>query len=405
MEVIRVSRIGLPQVLLCFVALSSVVLLWVAGIEIPLLPDESVLRTVDAQNYLAAAQSFSQGNGLIDASSRPLTLFPPGLPVVIGALLSAGMSAQVAVLVVNGSSLLLIILATYFLARRIFGNEWLALFAAALVGWNPSVLRTSQQLWTEPLFAALGMGLFLLLVRSIQTGHLSRKAFVVASLLVWGAIWLKYLGVSFAFVLACAVFLLDANSSMRDRWIRTVLALGAGLVGLVPLAIRNLLLGSGAFGERRDPYVSIEGALSNGLQEFGRILVQPETSGLSGILGVMLGVALIGGLWIAWYRGNEAVQLVGFGVVLYWAFFWISQVRTHVDADIERFIIPMMGPMVILALYALLEVWRITDETLVRRGHQVLARTGLIACVLLGIFILVANAAKSYLIAFEGMSA
>lgn len=400
MDVIRISRAELPQVLLWFVVLCAVSLLWIAGINVPVLPDEAISRAVDAQNYLAAAQSFAQGNGLLDTASRPLTLFPPGFPMVIGALLSVGLSASVAVLVVHGLSLLLLISTTFFVARRIFGNEWLALFAAALVGLNPSVLRTSQQLWTEPLFAALGMTLFLFLVRAIQTGRLSRKVFVVAALLVWGTIWLKFLGVVFAFVLACAVFLVYANSSTRDRWIRTLLALFTGLVGLVPLVIRNLLLGSGAFGERRDPYVSVEGALSNGLQEFGRILVQPETSGLSGVLGVMLALSLMAGIWFAWYRRNTAVQLLGFGVVIYWVFLWTSQVRTHVDADIERFIVPMIGPMVILTVYALREVWQITAMTLERRGHRMFARAGHMALVLLLVLILVTNAAKSYLVSF-----
>jgi hypothetical protein len=180
--------------------------------------------------------------------------------------------------------------------------------------------------------------------------------------------------------------------------------LALGLVGLVPVAVRNLLLGSGAFGDRRDAYVSFEGALSNGLQEFGRILVQPETSGLSGVFGVMLAGLLLAGLWIAWLRRDDPAKVVGIRVDVYWCFFWVSQIRTHVDADIERFIIPMMGPMVILALYALLQTWRITFMTLIQRGQPIVARIAQTAAVLLLIIILATNAAKSSLVALAEMN-
>jgi hypothetical protein len=396
-------RVRIPRALLTLIVLSALLLLWTAGIDVPVLLDVPEFQTGDAQNYLAAAQSFSQDRALIDASGRSLTLFPPGLPLVVGTLLTLGISAEWAVLFINGISVILIVTTVFFLARRILQNEWLALFAAATVGLNASFLRTNQQLWTEPVFAALAMGLFLVLVRAIQERHLSRRALIFAVLLVWASIWLKFLGVTFAFLLAFAVFLLCANFSTRDRWIRTLLALSVGLVGLIPLIVRNLLLGSGAFGDRREAYVSVEGALSNGLQEFGRILVQPETSGLSGVFGVILAVLLVAGFWIAWLRGNRPVQVLGFGVILYWSLLWVSQVRTHVDADIERFVVPMMGPMVVLALYSLVEVWRVSSTTLAQRGYSVLVRGLQVLFAFLFVVLLATNAAKSYLVALEGV--
>lgn len=209
------------RALLTCVIQSALLLPWTAGIDVPVLLDVPEFQTGDAQNYLATAQSFSQDRALIDASGRSLLLFPPGLLLVVGTLLIVGISAEAAVLFINGISLILIVATVFFLARRIVQNEWLSLFAAAIVGLNASVLRTNQQLWTEPLFAALAMGLFLVPVRATQEGHLSRRAFIFAALLVWATIWLKFLGVAFAFLLAFSVYLLCANVSTKDRWIRT----------------------------------------------------------------------------------------------------------------------------------------------------------------------------------------
>lgn len=133
-------------------------------------------------------------------------------------------------------------------------------------------------------------------------------------------------------------------------------------------------------------------------------MVQPETSGLSGVFGVILAVLLVAGFWIAWLRGNRPVQVLGFGVFLYWSLLWVSQVRTHVDADIERFVVPMMGQLVILALYSLVQVWRVSSTTLAQRGYSVFARGLEVIFAVLFVVILATNATKSYLVALEGMS-
>jgi hypothetical protein len=389
--------------LVIVVTLVSVAILWHTGPTVPALLGD-LTRTGDANNYLAAAISFSKDGVLLDAAGRSFTLFPPGLPIIIGSLLAAGIPVSYAILAVNTVSLIVLIFFTYLIGKQLFDNPWLPLLAASILALNPSTLRVFTELWTEPLFSALVAMLVFALVHSVRMGKFSRAALAVSTVLVWGLIWLKFLGVIFALLVAFTYLATSVRRSTRERWLKTSLIVGLGLIGVVPIAIRNLALGAGAFGNREQAYITLESAVTNGVQEFGRIVVQPETSGIGGVIGVVIGLLILMGCWLAWAKRNRAEQIVGLSVVIYWGALWVSQISTHVDASIERFLIPIMGPMILISIYALREVWQVTQAILIERNQFLARRMMLILVTILALALVAGNAAKALLTSLDQAS-
>jgi hypothetical protein len=300
--------------------------------------------------------------------------------------------------------LIVLIFFTYLIGKQLFDNPWLPLLAASILALNPSTLRVFTELWTEPLFSALVAILVFVLVRSVRMGKFSRAALAVSTVLVWGLIWLKFLGVIFALLVAFTYLATSVHRSTRERWLKTSLIVGLGLIGVVPIAIRNLALGAGAFGNREQAYITLESAVTNGVQEFGRIVVQPETSGTGGVIGVVIGLLILMGCWLAWAKRNRAEQVVGLSVVIYWGALWVSQISTHVDASIERFLIPIMGPMILISIDAVREVWQVTQAILIERNQFLARRMMLILITILALALVAGNAAKALLTSLDQAS-
>lgn len=381
---------------------ASVILLWRAGVIVPGLPQAPDSPTGDAQNYLAAALSFSQSGQLLNASGEAFTLFPPGLPIAFGALLTLGFAPSMALFALNAMSVVAFLACTYLTAVRVLGSPWLGLATIALVGLNPSFLQVNQQLWTEPIFGALVAAFFFVVVTIIREPRYPRGWWIAAFALVWLMTWLKFLGIVFAAVLAL-VYLMNVRRTWVARLRNAIGVLLIGLAGLVPVVARNISLGVGAFGNRNDPYVSWEGAISSGLQTFGRIIVQPESSGLSGVIGIVVATIVLFGTWFAWLRRVKSVQILGSGIIIYWVALWVSQVRTHVDVEVERFFVPMLGITVIVLLYALVQWWFATKGVMLARYPAVVSRLTGFALIALLVLVIVLNALKTYLVATQSL--
>lgn len=386
-----------------FLVLLSLALLWHAGVVVPSFPEVMTGPMGDAQHYLAAAISFAEDGRLLNASGEPFTLYPPGLPIVMGLLFSLGASAEAALVMINTISIVITLTFTYLTGLRALAPNWLALAAVALVGLNPSFLRVQQQLWTEPIFAALISVFLYVMVRIAQSRKVARTWWILAIGLVWAMIWLKFLGIVLAFIVAVTYVLSGpALNALRVR--NAALLLLAGTAGVIPIVIRNVVVGGGLFGDRRDPYVSLEGAIVGGIQDFGRIVVQPESSGLSGLIGAFLAAAVLGGIWIAWARRFRPVEILGLSVLIYWGALWLSQVTTHVDAEVERFLVPVMSAMVLVVLYFFRQLLGESSRILAARDQRTFLNVIAVVSVAVLMLVIVLNGLKSYLMGSSALT-
>lgn len=393
----RFTRVAL----LVLVALTSVSLLWIAGIDVPVLTSEPLEFTGDAHHYLAAATSLVDSGNLTDATNKPLTLFPPGFPILIAIPLFAGVPTHLALFVINALSIFLIIFITYWIGVRILPTKWAALVVAALVGVNPSLLRTAAFVLSEMPFAVVTGAVLLLAVITVQKQHMSRWEFILSVALIWIAISLKFLGVALIVPFAWALFSSLTSAKQSNRWLRVALASLLASAALAPIVLRNLSLGSGPFGDRREAYITIEGALSGGLGALGRIVIQPDSSGLSEPIGIALATLFVVAIWVAWLRNNLGIQALGIGVAAYFLVLWASQTRTHVDADIERFVVPIMGSVMVVLALSLISATKVSQELLLRKGRGYLSQGLAIGVVVVVATLFSLSLLKSILLAMQ----
>ena len=389
------------HILLAVIALTSVSLLWIAGINVPVLTSEPLDFTGDAHHYLAAATSLVDSGNLTDASNKPLTLFPPGFPILIAIPLFAGVPTHLALFFINALSIFLIIFITYWIGIRILPTKWAALVVAALVGVNPSVLRTAAFVLSEMPFSVVTGAVLLLAVITVQRQHMTRWQFVLFVALIWIAISFKFLGVALIVPFAWALLSSLTSAKQSNRWLRVALASFLASAALVPILLRNLGHGSGPFGDRREAYITIEGALSGGLGALGRIVIQPDSSGLSEPIGIALAMLFVVAIWIAWLRNNPGIQALGIGVAAYFLVLWVSQTRTHVDADIERFVVPVMGSVMVVLAWSLINATKMSQELLLRKGRGYLSRMVVVGVVVVVATLFSLSLLKSILLAMQ----
>lgn len=121
-----------------------------------------------------------------------------------------------------------VVLLTYFLARRVFRAHFTAIFAAVLVALDPLSIAFSRASSEDPLAVAFVLGAMFFWVRSIQERRSSDLLF--AGILVGTAVATRWYA-----VFAAAPMLAIALYSYRREG-TAALAKTASLLGLVPLA-------------------------------------------------------------------------------------------------------------------------------------------------------------------------
>jgi 4-amino-4-deoxy-L-arabinose transferase-like glycosyltransferase len=190
----------------------------------------------DEISYDAIARSLVSGSGFAVERGEPTASRPPLYPIVLagvyriaGARVPAGRTLQILL----GAS---IVLLTYALARRLFG-EAAALLAAALAAASPSLIFMSAYLLSENLYLVLLL-LFLILVSRARARKLSLGACAAGGALLGLACLTRPNALPLALFSAGAYLCLGAGAFPR-KLVRTAALLAAVALVILPWAVRN----------------------------------------------------------------------------------------------------------------------------------------------------------------------
>jgi len=305
--------------------------------------------SVDSVSYAAAATSFADTGRLVTYNGTELTLFPPGLPAILGVLTMTGASISLAAVIVNVVAVCVTIIAAYFMARQVLVSPGWSLVAAAAVSLLAATVRVGSYLWTEALFTALITVALVLVTWAARHRRTPWWLVVAAAALVALATTLRYAGVVAVPVVALAI----AWAARDGRAVKAVVAGAIGLLGLVLPALRNVMLGASALGERYPGSVNVEGAITGLVLQWGEYVAPSRTTSLTLIAGVIVGIVLLVGVWHVFVQRNRPGVTLALFVLVYWLAIVISQVGTRLDVVTERFAAPVLAPTMVLVLVAL----------------------------------------------------
>ena len=313
--------------------------------------------SIDSVSYIATAKSFAAGNGLLSYDGLPLTIFPPGYPIVLGLLIAAGLSVNIAAIAINVLSVVLLVLCSYELGRRLLGSPNQALFTTAFVALSASTVRTNSYAWSEPVFTVLVLAALILLVIALERSSLGWRSAVAVALLVSVATTFRFVGIALVPVAMLGAYIVWRRTLRpTSAAVRSLLLAAGSLLGFAVVAARNVTFGSGPMGERYPGSRTIEGGLATAFRALGESVAPSQTTSLTAFVGVVVVVLLVAGIWVALLQRNAPMLVVATFVVVYWAAIVVSQSTTRVDEAGERFAAPAFVAVVILGAYAIREL-------------------------------------------------
>lgn len=314
---------------------------------IALATSSGVLLSQDSVSYLAAARALAAGDGLTSFDGQPLTLFPPGLSILLGAADGLGASAESAAVVINAVCAALVVLGTYLLGRQAQRSAWLALAAAAVVSLSAPFTLSFVWLWSEPVFTVLVLALLLLLVWSIRRGRCPWWAVIVAGLLVSGAISVRYVGYVLLPIVALGIWWAARS------WVRVLVALAVGVLAPALIVARNLGAGSGPLGDRYPGVRTLLDSAAEAVGVLGTFLLPSASAGIAVVLGSLVAVLVLVGVWAGLVDRDRVVGLLGAFAVLYVVAIVWSQTATRLDPPTPRLLTPALPALAVLALSGL----------------------------------------------------
>ncbi len=355
-----------PWLVPALMVVASAAVLWSTSSGPGLSPDSVV--------YVNAADSWLAGEGL-DAFGRPVTLWPPGYPLVLALLARLGVDLQLGVVVLNVVSTAAAVWLGHRLARVVGLGRWTCVAVAAVVALGVSTVRIGSMAWSEPLFLAVALAALVACSRWLARAPRWWEIGVVAALVSLACV-LRYAGVALApaVVVGCVIGVRRSAAPHGTRlsarlWARTVVLAAGSSVGLAAVVARNLSLGVGPSGDRVGTGMSPVRAFGHLLRALGQVVV-PEPGGLlplvAGDVGSTVTVLLTGAwfalgaavlalwLWGAWSQ----LRPVGPGVCVatfsaaYVVVLLYATVSAGVDPPNDRLLQPVLPAVVVLVAVA-----------------------------------------------------
>jgi len=339
----------------------------------------------DSGVYLAAAQSFLYGDGLLDPSGHALTIFPPGYPLLLAFIATLGTSVVTAATIINLIAFALLISGTFLLARMTLGGTALPIIAATLMATSTSIYRVFSNAWTEPLFMVLMLAVLILLVDSINQDRVTWSSSLAMGVLISLATTLRFVGVFIIPVLVITLLYL----TWRERKPGLVITTTAiSLVGFITIGLHNLSLGAGFMGDRSASALTLQGSIEQFVRQLGVYIAPPETTSLTNFAGALLLVALIASVWLIYIHNSASLYPLCLYFIIFWGALMWSQTSTRIDINPERLGSPAFAVVIILMLYALqISVLTINAQLSVRLGRETKVLTYSLAIVIIGLVI------------------
>jgi hypothetical protein len=337
----------------------------------------------DSANYISGARNLAAGRGYVNYALQPITIFPPGFSVMLALGDRIGLDAVDGARWLNAFALGALVILTFMLARRHVRRVWLAVFAAAAVGFAQPLLAIFTFAWTEPVFCVLAVGLLLTLESLLIKRGRDPYLILLAGLFASVGFAYRYAGVT---LLALSILIIGV-ATRRDVVAfarRAALCLVVASVFPVLIIARNLSRGS-ALGPRPASTTTVGKIVRNlfstarGWVSTGRSL--PLHLGDLALVGAVAVVVL--GFVIAFRKygfkchapGAAPLFPLAVYVGVYLVYIVVSELQTSIDAIDNRLLSPIFAPgavLVAISVEQLFDLHWITSRRWVVRGSAAL---------------------------------
>lgn len=338
---------ALPAVVVGIVAMPALLVLW-ATTRGPGLSPDSVY-------YASAARSWAAGDGLVQYDGQPLTWFPPGLSMLLGAGEAAGVDLLTSAVLLNVAAAAGVVWLSYRIARDLLESQAWALAAALLVGTSSALFGVHVMLWTEPLFMCCALLTLRLLQLGIRERRFPAGRLLALVLVVGAACSLRYVGIVLVPLVALGVFLAwhdtPGPTPRGPAALRALVVAALAALPALGIMLRNVALGAAPMGERARPDTDLVEVLDRTLQTFGSF-VDPRGGVTSGAtpLGVLLAALMVTVFLMTLLRWGPQHWLLCAYLVSYVAAIWWAALTTQLDAIDQRLLAPALPLLVILGL-------------------------------------------------------
>lgn len=305
----------------------------------------------DSVDYAFAAHTFAASGRFQYLGGDPLTLFPPGLPALLGALEALGVSIPTAAMALNALCAAATILLTFRISMDAIGSLRTSLVVATIVGASAATLRVYTMLWTEPLFTVLALLMLCLLTRASRRRELTWWGIAAVGLLASLACVLRFAGAILVPVAVVSALLIEPDRGIRERFLRASAVGMIGSIGFAAVAARNVALGVPAMGIRTQNGFAWGRIAEDTSKTLGGHVLALWTP-LWELAGLVVILALLAALVLVLRRRDLPMTPVSLYVVGYWTLLLYSEHATTIDPVSPRFTVPVLAPMVILLAWA-----------------------------------------------------
>lgn len=192
----------------------------------------------DSMNYLVHARNLADGEGFANFALEPETTWPPLYPAMLALLHLLGVDLLSAARLVNVVAIVASVWGTAALVERRSELPAVRAVAVLTVAASPILLQAGAYVWTEPLFIASSVWVFVAIDRHRQSQSFAWLA--IAAVLAGASVLTRYTGV--AVIAAGAVAVLVGHDGPHRRGLRQALTFGA--MAAIPIAlwlVRNAL--------------------------------------------------------------------------------------------------------------------------------------------------------------------
>ena len=241
----------------------------------------------DSMTYLSAAEHLRSGFALSDFTGEPLTVFPPLYPLILA---PGGTSLLWVRLVGAVSVAAATLLMSVALRRRV--RPLAAIAGAVAFGASQGLLRVASAAWSEAPYAAIALGMIVVLGTRRMTPRVAALGGMIAGL----GFLTRYAGIGLA-ATGLAMVVVGARTANASRVLRSAAAYAATVIVVAGgWVLRNIVRTGDAFGPRfeggagEDPTT----LLGRPLPAIGELVVGERPSdAVARVVGLVAIVALV----------------------------------------------------------------------------------------------------------------
>ena len=314
----------------------------------------------DSTEYLSTGLNLAAGGGLRSFTGAELTIFPPGLPVVVAVGHWLGLSTSWTVRLFNALAFGATVWLGFALLRRHIRSMVLVAGGTVLLAVSAPLLAMAEMAWTEPAFIAIALAFVLVLEDACDAPHPARLL-ALAAVVAWLGFRFRYAGVALIPAGALSVLLGRRARGWRQAFGSAVgFGLAASAVPLLWMG-RNHLVDGTFLGPRAPSTDSMTAVVGRFWLVLGEWALPGFSASHQRVVGgavAVVGVALLAGVLVTSFSGRAGrglgrtaspIPLLCFAGA-YTAYLVLAQLTTAFDQLDTRLLSPLYVPLVVLSV-------------------------------------------------------